>query len=328
MTTQIVALNSEDAKSLKTAHHLLNNPGFIAKLSGVIGEPVGLALDSMPATVSKTIAFAVRNSLQAALYIALKTMDYETPDVERKEPNRLLRAVSKAGKSVRGVMFEIETEGPAEDSTRPPKASNFWHKAASAASGAVGGVFGLPAIPIELPISTTIMMRSIADIARSEGADLSDPMMRLECISVLGYGGSGNPEDRGETGYFAIRQAMAAAVTDAVAHIAAKEGSDAAAKGATEKAAPALIKLLELIGERYGFDVMSKASQILPVIGAASGAAINTLFIDHFQDMARGHFTVLRLERRYGKSFIESEFAKLTAAAKEDGQPLKLPASA
>ncbi|WP_087629123.1 EcsC family protein [Caballeronia telluris] len=58
-----------------------------------------------------------------------------------------------------------------EVSAGPPKASNFWHKAASAPRGAVGGAFGLAAIAIELPISTTIMMRSIADIARSGGGE-------------------------------------------------------------------------------------------------------------------------------------------------------------
>jgi hypothetical protein len=41
------------------------------------------------------------------------------------------------------------------------------HKALAAASGAVGGGFGLAALPVELPISTIIMLRSIGDIARS-----------------------------------------------------------------------------------------------------------------------------------------------------------------
>jgi hypothetical protein len=41
-----------------------------------------------------------------------------------------------------------------------------------ATTGGVGGLFGLPALAIELPISTTIMLRSIADIARSEDEDI------------------------------------------------------------------------------------------------------------------------------------------------------------
>jgi len=43
----------------------------------------------------------------------------------------------------------------------PKAASRLLHKALVAASGAVGGGFGLAALPIELPISTIIMLRSI-----------------------------------------------------------------------------------------------------------------------------------------------------------------------
>jgi hypothetical protein len=41
------------------------------------------------------------------------------------------------------------------------------HRALVTASGAVGETFGLAALPVELPASTVIMLRSIADIARS-----------------------------------------------------------------------------------------------------------------------------------------------------------------
>jgi EcsC protein family len=47
----------------------------------------------------------------------------------------------------------------------PKAASSYLHKALAATSGAVGGSFGLAALPIELPISTVIMLRSIGDIA-------------------------------------------------------------------------------------------------------------------------------------------------------------------
>ena len=44
------------------------------------------------------------------------------------------------------------------------------------------------------------------------------------------------------------------------------------------------------------------AAQTLPVVGALGGAAVNYAFIEHFQEVARGHFTVRRLERVYGKN--------------------------
>ena len=61
----------------------------------------------------------------------------------------------------------------------PKAASSYLHKALAATSGAVGGSFGLVALPIELPISTVIMLRSIGDIARAEGEDLHDPETAL-----------------------------------------------------------------------------------------------------------------------------------------------------
>ena len=48
------------------------------------------------------------------------------------------------------------------------------------------------------------------------------------------------------------------------------------------------------------------AAQAIPAIGAAGGAIINTIFMDHFQDMARGHFIVRKLERKHGKKVIET----------------------
>lgn len=50
------------------------------------------------------------------------------------------------------------------------------------------------------------------------------------------------------------------------------------------------------------------AAQALPVVGALGGAAVNYAFIEHFQDVARGHFTIRRLERVYGKDKIRTEY--------------------
>jgi hypothetical protein len=59
----------------------------------------------------------------------------------------------------------------------------------AAASGAGGGAFGLPALPVELPVSTMIILRSIADIARSEGELITSPEAKLACIEVFALGG-------------------------------------------------------------------------------------------------------------------------------------------
>jgi hypothetical protein len=53
------------------------------------------------------------------------------------------------------------------------------------------------------------------------------------------------------------------------------------------------------------------AAQAVPAIGAVGGALINLVFIDHFQDMARGHFTVRRLERKYDPATVKAAYVAL-----------------
>jgi hypothetical protein len=55
------------------------------------------------------------------------------------------------------------------------------------------------------------------------------------------------------------------------------------------------------------------AAQSVPVIGALGGASLNLLFITHFQQMAEAHFTVRRLERRYGEVLIKETYSGIVA---------------
>jgi hypothetical protein len=168
------------------------------------------------------------------------------------------------------------------------------HKFAAATSGAIGGAFGLMALTVELPISTTIMLRSIADIAKSEGENIQHIDTKLACLTVFALGSEKSDKDNAaESGYFAARAAMASAVSEASKFLAEK--------GFSKTGAPALVRLVSLISSRFGIVVSEKAAaQAIPILGAATGALINTLFIGHFQDMARGHFIVRRLEKVYG----------------------------
>ena len=184
------------------------------------------------------------------------------------------------------------------------RSSDIMHKILVSVSGAGGGAFGLPALAIELPISTTIMLRSIADIARSEGEDLNDPHVKIECIQVFALGGSSKNDDASETGYFAVRTALARTVSDAAQHIASK--------GLTRESAPVLLRLISRVSSRFGVVVSEKvAAQAIPLIGAAGGALINSLFINHFQDVARGHFIIRRLEKRYGENEVRKLYRRV-----------------
>jgi hypothetical protein len=188
---------------------------------------------------------------------------------------------------------------------RNPRAgSQLLHRALATASGAAGGAFGLVTLPIELPVSTIIMLRSIADIAQSEGEDLSDPEAALSCIQVFALGGRTGSDDAAESGYFAVRGILAKSVTEAARFVAQR--------GMVTESAPIMVRFLTEVASRFGVVVSQKvAAQAFPVIGALGGAAVNYAFLEHFQDIARGHFTVRRLERIYGKACIREEYARL-----------------
>jgi hypothetical protein len=156
------------------------------------------------------------------------------------------------------------------------------------------------------------MLRSIADIARSEGEDLSDPETALSCIEVFALGGRTQSDDASESGYFALRGLLAKSVTEAARYLAHR--------GVIEEGAPVLVRFITQVAARFGIVVTEKvAAQSLPVIGALGGAAVNYIFIEHFQAVALGHFTVRRLERAYGKSLVQAEYERLAKSNEAGG---------
>ena len=92
------------------------------------------------------------------------------------------------------------------------------------------------------------------------------------------------------------RAALASAITEAAKHID---------RGLTKEGTSFLLQLISKIAIRFGVPVSQKvAAQAIPVIGAAGGALIDLAFIDHFQNVARGHFTIRRLERIYSREVV------------------------
>ena len=63
------------------------------------------------------------------------------------------------------------------------------------------------------------------------------------------------------------------------------------------------------VASRVGVAVSETlAAQAVPMVGAVGGALINSVFIDHVQDIARGHFTMRRLERQYAPELIQQAY--------------------
>lgn len=180
-----------------------------------------------------------------------------------------------------------------------------YHKVLGACSGAAGGLFGLPSVLVEVPVISTIILRSVADIARNQGEDLDHLEARLACLEVFALGGRSRGDEAAETGYYGIRLVLAmhfSIISEQVAN-----------RGIVTWSPPALVRLIAEIAARFGVAVTQKAAvQMVPILGAASGAVVNLIFLEHFQDIAWAHFTMRRLERTYGEKLIRREYRKLT----------------
>lgn len=260
-------LSDNDRQSLTRAKQLLENPGLAVRMSELLGAPIEKGFEMLPANWNDKIGDVTQTALS---------------------------------KATEAAMFTLQDK-PHETS------SNLWHKLGAAVSGGVGGFFGLAAISVELPVSTTIILRSIADIARSEGESIADIETKMACLEVFALGGKGSADDAAETAYFSVRAALAKSITDTTEYIARH--------GLSDKAAPLIFKFLSKVAERFGIHVTQKAAaQALPALGAAGGAVLNTLFIDHFQAVARGHFIIRRLEREYGAEAVRHAYENVSLA--------------
>jgi hypothetical protein len=214
-------------------------------------------------------------------------------------------SASQAIASATSKALEVALQAALRTMPQKPRAgSRLLHKALATASGAAGGAFGLLALPVELPVSTVIMLRSIADIARSEGEDPADPESALSCLQVFALGGRAGSDDASESGYFAVRGMLAKTVSEVARFIGER--------GVVQEGGPLLLRFISQVASRFGVVVTQKvAAQALPVLGALGGAAVNYAFMAHFQDIARSHFSIRRLERTYGKEPVRAEYERI-----------------
>lgn len=221
-----------------------------------------------------SLAGRIANALGTPIEKMFSVLPQGAADAISTATNKALQA---------GLRFGISTIGD-----RNRSSVEWIHKSMVIVTGAAGGAFGLPALAIELPVSTVVMLRSIADVARSEGELIKTPEAGLACVEVFALGGRQRGDDAAESAYFAVRAALAKALAEAAEHIAER--------GLAREGAPATIRFITQVAVRFGIPVSEKVmAQSVPVLGAAGGAVINLLFIDHFQDIARGHFIVRRL---------------------------------
>jgi hypothetical protein len=162
------------------------------------------------------------------------------------------------------------------------------HKALAAASGAVGGLGGLPTAALELPVATTIIFRAVQGVAEAHGEDPASAETRAECLRVFGSGGPTGADDAVNTSFLGARLSLTG---------------------------PAIHRLVARIAPRFAAVFGQKlASGAVPLVGAVAGAGTNWAFIDYYVEMAHVHFGLRRLARSHGEEAVRDEFLRATLA--------------
>jgi hypothetical protein len=156
-------------------------------------------------------------------------------------------------------------------------------------------------------MTTMLILRAIAEVARRYGEDLTRLDARMECVAVLGL--SGGPRGEGlDVGYFAARAARARLVANAVrSPSGGGVGLDAHVSGLRQCGRAALRRYRVGARGRLGAIASERAAaSALPVLGALRGATLNLSFVRHFERAAHAHFSIRRLERVYGAEVVHS----------------------
>lgn len=259
-----------EERALHRAVGILEGKSFISRLSDITGEPITQVLRRLPKFVNKRINGVVQRTLSQALDVAL----YKMGSTGLPEPPP--------------VLFQL----------------------ASGITGGVSGFFGMAALALELPVTTTLMLRSIAGIAVRHGELLRETTARLACIEVFALGPQSRQGISAETSYYATRAVLAKTVSEAAQNMLER--------GIAGTSAPAIVDLITAIGSRFGVVVSEKvAAGAIPIAGAIGGAAINLAFMQHFQQLARAHFVVRQLERKYGAHIVRRRYQTYDDLRKE-----------
>ena len=158
---------------LQRAVRYLERPSFALRLANLLGTPVETLVAALPRRQADLVHRAVQASLDRALGAALATL-----------------GDSEAGE---GSVTEIDSAG-------------FWkrfrHQVATGATGAAGGFFGAAGLAVELPVTTTLILRSIASIAQDFGEDRGTAFLRAflqagaGCAAKLRSIGTSRPRRR------------------------------------------------------------------------------------------------------------------------------------
>lgn len=163
------------------------------------------------------------------------------------------------------------------------------HMALAGLSGAAGGLGGLPSALAELPVTVTLILRAIQEVAREHGFDPADEAVRRETLRVFAAGGPGEDDDGVNTGFIGARLTLTG---------------------------PAVQRMIAAVAPKVAAALGQKlAAQAVPVLGAVAGAGLNLAFVRYYREIAHVRFGLLRLAEAHGPEKVSRAFARAAGAA-------------
>lgn len=177
---------------------------------------------------------------------------------------------------------------------RVPDQGPWIDRAVTTTMGAAGGFGGLPTALSELPVTTTLLLRTIQGVARSHGFDPADSHVRAECLTVFAAAGPLERDDGANMAFLAARVTLTGQSVQTI----------------LARVAP---RLATVLGHKL-------AAQAVPFLGAAAGAATNYAYTAYYQEVAEVHFGLRALARDHeiAESTLLTAFqAHLLAPARE-----------
>lgn len=141
--------------------------------------------------------------------------------------------------------------------------------AVTTAMGAAGGFGGLPSALAELPVTTTVLLRTIQGVAVEYGFDPEAENVQFDCVQVFAAAGPLGSGEGADLAFLTSRVALTGSTVQAL----------------IAKVAP---RLATVLGQKL-------AAQTVPVLGAVAGAATNYAYTSYYHEIAHVHFGLRRL---------------------------------
>lgn len=275
-----MSISKKEEALIAEAKAFLENPNLLIRLASKLGQPLEALEKRLPAPAKQWITTATEKAMTKALAAALSTVPKHVAGNESE----------RAQKSAQ---------------------SSALHTLGATLAGGVGGLFGAPALIVELPFTTTLILRGIAEQAALAGFDLSDPQVQMECLYVFSLGGRSKADDAADTAYYSSRIGLTELMRQAAKFIAGQSSREIL-RALENHSAPALVQFIAKVAARFEIAVSQKfLAEAIPIVGAAGGAAVNSVFTHYFVEAAKFHFRLRALERKYGDEPVRGVYLAL-----------------